>query len=75
MRTSSLITFSIPPVMVTQAEKVARRQHMTRSELIRSALRRYLEDLSAEEAVRTYKKERREGKLKELKGSLRSLMS
>ena len=75
MRTSSLVTFSIPPAMVTQAERVARRQHMTRSELIRSALRRYLEELTVEETVLAYKKERQEGKLKELTGSLASLMS
>lgn len=70
MRTSSLVTFSIPPAMITQAERAARRQHMTRSELIRSALRRYLEELAVGESIRIYKKERREGKLKELKGSL-----
>lgn len=75
MRTSSLVTFSIPPAMMTQAERVARRQHMTRSELIRSALRRYLEELAAEKVIRLYKKEKREGKLKELKRSLTGLMS
>lgn len=75
MRTSSLVTFSIPPALIMQAERIARRQHMTRSELIRSALRRYLEELAAEESIRIYKKERRGGKLKELKRSLADLMS
>ena len=66
MRTSSLVTISLPPALVTNAEKVARKQHMTRSELFRNALRRYLEERMADEAIRVYQKERREGKLKVL---------
>ena len=74
MRTSSLVTISLPPEMVMESEKVAKQQHMTRSELLRTALRVYLEEVSAQEAIRVYKKERREGKLKVLKGSLADLM-
>ena len=75
MRTSSLVTISLPPTMVKESEKVARKRHMTRSELLRTALRRYLEETQFEEAVRVYKKEKRSGKLKTLKGSLADLMN
>lgn len=74
MRTSSLITISLPPSMVKETEKVARKKHMTRSELLRTALRQYIEEQMASEAIRVYRKEFREGKLKELKGSLVDLM-
>lgn len=60
--------------MVSEAEKVARKKHMTRSELLRTALRHYLEEQMAEEAILIYKKELHEGKLKVLKGSLVDLM-
>lgn len=74
MRTSALITISLPPKMVFEVEKAARTQHMTRSELMRVALRDYLEEQDALRAVATYKKELHAGKLKELKGSLVDLM-
>lgn len=74
MRTTTLVTISLPPAIVKEAERIARKQHMTRSELHRAALRRYLEEQMAEEAIRVYKKELREGKLKELKGSIVDLM-
>lgn len=44
MRTSSLVTISLPPAMVAASEKTAQNQNMTRSELLRTALRRYLEE-------------------------------
>jgi metal-responsive CopG/Arc/MetJ family transcriptional regulator len=53
----------------------AKRQHMTHSELFRAAVRRYLEEIDASEAITAYKKERKEGTLKELKGSLAELMA
>ena len=65
---------SLPPEMVAQSEKAARKQHMTRSEFLRTALRRYLEEMEMEQAIKIYKKEKREGKLKVLKGSLADLM-
>jgi predicted transcriptional regulator len=74
MRTSSLVTISLPPKLVSASEKIARKQHMTRSELMRTALRQYLEWQMAEEAIGVFEKERREGKLNELKGSLVDLM-
>ena len=42
MRTTKLITISILPDLLKEAEKVAKEENRTRSELIREALRRYL---------------------------------
>jgi len=66
MRTSLLVTISLPPAMVKASERAAKRHHMTRSELMRTALRRFLEEQSALESVRLYEDERRAGKLKTL---------
>lgn len=74
MRKSNLVTISLPPAMVAVAAKIAKKKGMTRSELLRSALRRYIEEMQMEEAVKAFEKERREGKLKVLKGSLVDLM-
>ena len=74
MRTSSLVTVSLPPALVKETERAAKRQHMTRSEFMRTALRRYLEEASAKSAVLTYREERKQGKLKVLKGSLAAMM-
>lgn len=75
MRTTSLVTISLPPSMAAESEKVARKQHMTRSELLRIALRRYLEETQLEEAIRVADAELRLGKLKVLpRGGLVSLM-
>ena len=41
-------TVSIPPPMSRKALKVARQEYRTRSELIREALRRYLENRAME---------------------------
>ena len=57
------------------AELLAKKDHMTRSELLRVALRTYLEEQSAREAIRIYKQEARKGALKELKGSLTNVMA
>ena len=43
MRTSSIVTISLPPAMVKQMEKVQRAEHRTRSELLREAWRQYFE--------------------------------
>ncbi len=75
MRTSSLVTISLPPEMVAESEKLAKKQHMTRSELLRMALRRYFEEMMTEEAIRIADEEFRLGKLKVLpKGGLAALM-
>lgn len=75
MRTSSLVTISLPPKMLAESEKIARQKHMTRSELLRMALRVYLEELNAEEAIRIAEDELRTGKVKVLaKGGLKALL-
>ena len=75
MRTSSLVTISLPPRLVAESEKIARKKHMTRSELIRSALRQYLEWQMAEDAMRIADEELKSGKLKILPpGGLVELM-
>ena len=56
----------MPPSMASQAEKVAKKQGMTRSELLRYALRRYIEELQAGEAIRVAEEEYRSGKAKVL---------
>ncbi len=74
MRTSSLVTISLPPALVAQSQKIAKKNHMTRSELFRSALRRFIEEQTSLEAIAVYNNERKTKKLKVLKGSLVSLM-
>lgn len=44
------VTISLPPPLLKQVEQRARKQHQTTSELVREALRRYLDDRKAEEA-------------------------
>ncbi len=74
MRTSTIVTVSLPPAMVVITKKIARKKHMTQSELFRTALRVYLEEQKAQEAIDVFERERQAGKLKELKGSLVGLM-
>ncbi|MDP4000883.1 MAG: ribbon-helix-helix domain-containing protein [bacterium] len=66
MRTSSLVTISLPPRMLADSERIARKKNMTRSELLRTALRIYLEEISAAEAIRIADEELQAGKLKVL---------
>lgn len=65
-RSSSIVTISLPPKMVVWSGKVAKRQQMTRSELVRTALRKYLEEQVALDAIRVFDDERKKGKLKKL---------
>lgn len=44
MRTTRVWSISLPPNLVERAEEVAREENRTRSELIREALRFYLEE-------------------------------
>ncbi|OGE80693.1 MAG: hypothetical protein A2826_01150 [Candidatus Doudnabacteria bacterium RIFCSPHIGHO2_01_FULL_43_23] len=74
MRKTALVTVSFPHSILSEAKKVAQKEGMTRSELLRLALRRYLEELRAEEAIRIAEKERRAGKLKVLRGRMSNLM-
>jgi metal-responsive CopG/Arc/MetJ family transcriptional regulator len=41
-RTTKTITMSLPPPMVEELDRVRKREHRTRSELLREALRRYM---------------------------------
>jgi CopG family transcriptional regulator/antitoxin EndoAI len=43
-RTSRTITFSLPPEMADKMEDVTKEEGRTRSELLREALRRYIEE-------------------------------
>ena len=43
-RVTKTWTISLPPKMVREAEKIARHENRTKSELIREALRMYLEE-------------------------------
>lgn len=43
MRTTQTMTISLPPGMVKEFEKVRRAENRTRSELVREALRHYIE--------------------------------
>lgn len=42
MRTSKILSLSLPPELLREAERVAKKEGRTRSELFREALRRYL---------------------------------
>jgi CopG family transcriptional regulator/antitoxin EndoAI len=43
-RISKTITISLPPEMASQVEKVMKEEGRTKSELLREALRKYMED-------------------------------
>ena len=45
-RSTKSITFSVPPEMDTQIKELVQREGLTRSELLRKALRRYLDERS-----------------------------
>jgi len=44
MRTTKTWTISLPPKLVKEAEQLAREENRTKSELVREALRLYLEE-------------------------------
>ena len=44
MRTTQIMTISLPPALLRQFEAVRKRESRTRSELVREALRAYFED-------------------------------
>jgi predicted transcriptional regulator len=43
MRTTDTVTISLPPAMAQQMDEVQKREHRTRSELLREAWRHYFE--------------------------------
>jgi predicted transcriptional regulator len=50
MRTSKVVSITLPPDMVTEAEQLARREKRTMSELMREAFRRYKRQREWDEA-------------------------
>jgi CopG family transcriptional regulator/antitoxin EndoAI len=52
MRLTKLISFSIMPDFLREVERVAKEENRTKSELIREALRRYIEDREWEKLTR-----------------------
>jgi CopG family transcriptional regulator/antitoxin EndoAI len=52
LRLTKLISISIMPDFLREVEKVAKEENRTRSELIREALRRYIEDREWEKLTR-----------------------
>jgi len=44
MRTSKILSLSLPPNLLREAERVAKKEGRTKSELFREALRRYLQE-------------------------------
>ncbi len=44
MRMSKILSLSVPPTLLREAERVAKKEGRTKSELFREALRRYLQE-------------------------------
>jgi CopG family transcriptional regulator/antitoxin EndoAI len=44
MRTTKILSLSLPPELLREAERVAKKEGRTKSELFREALRRYLQE-------------------------------
>ena len=51
-RTTKTMTFSLPPKMVETIDKLIKEEGRTRSELLREALRRYIEEKEWKEILR-----------------------
>ena len=56
LRLTKLISISIMPDFLREVEKVAKEENRTKSELIREALRRYIEDREWEKLTRYARK-------------------
>lgn len=70
------MSISLSPSLLTTSKKIARQQNMTQSELIRTALRRYLEEIQLDKAVRIAEQELMQGKARQLgAGGLAALMN
>ncbi len=44
MRTTKILSLSLPPELLREAETLAKREGRTKSELLREALRRYIQE-------------------------------
>jgi len=42
MRTTKILSLSLPPELLREAERIAKKEGRTKSELLREALRRYI---------------------------------
>jgi metal-responsive CopG/Arc/MetJ family transcriptional regulator len=51
MRSTALLTMSLPPRMARQVEKVAKEESRTKSELLRETIRLYMDTREARRAV------------------------
>ncbi len=62
--------------MVKESERLAKTNQMTRSEFVRAAIRRFIEELDTDEAIKIADEELAAGKLKLLpRGGLAKLMA
>jgi len=52
MRTTKIISVSLMPDFLEEIEKIAKAENRTKSELVREALRRYIEDRQWEQLIR-----------------------
>lgn len=64
-RTTKTITFSLPPETAKQIEELMKEEGMTKSELLREALRRYIEDQKWKRILKYGEKKAREMGIKE----------
>lgn len=74
MRTSSVVTISLPPSLLAISDDLAKSQHMNRSEFLRDLLRDAIAEASHAEAIAVWKKEKEAGTLMTLEGSLADLI-
>lgn len=73
MRKSAVIAVSLHPSMMELIDEYTEKQHMTRSEFFRSALRSYLEKLEITEDVALYQQERAKGVIIPFSGPISDL--
>ena len=59
-RTTKTITFSLPPEMADQVTEIMKSEGRTKSELLREALRRYIEDREWRQVLRYGERRARE---------------
>ena len=59
-RSTKTITFSLPPAMADQVAEIAKSEARTKSDLLREALRRYIEDREWRQVLRYGERRARE---------------
>jgi len=65
MRTTKILSLSLPPELLQQAEDMAKKEGRTKSELFREALRRYIQEVEWRELQKYGNRQAQELKLKE----------